>query len=95
MKFIPSPGFCLIEPIEKDTTKLSLSSEDGRRTLSGNVLACGSTYTSEFDAMIDCPVKVGDNIAHATIGYEEIIMDRKKYRIVPFTKIMGVYENDN
>lgn len=95
MKFLPSPGFVLIEPIERDTSKLSLASDDGKRTLSGIVIATGNTYISEFDAIIDCPVKVGDNIAHTTIGYEEIIIERKKYRVVPFTKILGVYENTN
>lgn len=93
MKFLPSPGFVLIEPIEKDTSKLSLSNEDGRRTLTGSVIAVGNKFTSEFGAVIECPVKVGDNIAHATIGYEEIVIERRKLRVVPFTKIIGIYEN--
>jgi co-chaperonin GroES (HSP10) len=92
VQFSPAPGYVLIEPIEREHYGgLSISQRDAEPPKKGMVLAVGASVTTEYGAVINSPVKMGQIIFHTTIGFEEFLIDVKKYRIVPFKNILGVY----
>jgi len=86
----PSSGWLLIEVLEDDKSS-GLILTNKTPPLKGKVLAISGDMVSEFGATIPCPCKVGDIISHTTIGFEEIDYKFKKYRLIPFVKVIGVW----
>lgn len=87
----PTAGWILVEVLEEDKSSgLILSQKEPPKK--GKVLAISDNMVSEFGASIACPVKINDMVSHCTIGYEEIEFRFKKYRLIPFTKIIGIWK---
>lgn len=84
--FQPSPGFVLISPIE-EAQGLSVR-KDLRK---GTVVAVGNTLLTDFNASISCPCSVGDVIQRAARYEGDVFLD-KRYEIVRFQDVQGVYE---
>ena len=84
--FQPSPGFVLISPIEEQQ---GLTVRKDLRK--GEVVAVGAVTYSEFSGkVIECPCKVGDVIQRASRYEGDVFLD-KRYEIVRFQDIQGVY----
>lgn len=91
----PNTGWILIEPLQENYSGLS-HKQDTETIKKGRVLAVPDeeTVTSEFNAVIKCPVKVGQVVSHTTIGFETIQdSGGRELRLVPFLKIIA-FHND-
>ena len=87
--FSPSPGYILVLADEDESSvNLIVSTPPPTR---GTVIAIGDSYVSDYGKKRECPVKIGDLILHATIGFEKITHNSKQYKVIKFENIMGVY----
>jgi chaperonin GroES len=66
-----------------DTTKLE-------RPQTGKVLKVGDDLKTEYGAVIDSPVKVGDKIIFKKWGGNEVKIDKKDYFFVRFDDVIGI-----
>lgn len=84
--FKPSPGYCLISPIE-ESQGLTKKTD----TRKGTVVAVGSPVINQFGTKIECPCKVGDVIQREFKYESDVFLDNKRYELVLFTSVQGVY----
>jgi len=92
----PIRGYLLVEP-EVDAVKSKASSMGLElaitvktdRPQSGTVLKVGDDLKTEYGAVIDSPVKVGDKIIFKKWGGNEIKIDDKEYFFIRFDDILG------
>lgn len=78
----PLPGVIIGEPYVEDTTFRSLKESAGDVQMS-KVVACGNSYTDDGGILRECPVKVGDVVAHRYTG-QDFDIGVKKYRSFRF-----------
>ncbi len=77
VKFTPTPGRILIKPTDLSKSLFNVTSQD-LVLQTGEVIAVSPSFTTNFGATIECPVKVGDVIQHAdttslgTAGWQQI-----------------------
>ncbi len=96
INFKPSPGFILVDPIEKDKkSSLMVVKDDQDKPYKGIVMAIGTDLLTQSGTYMVSPVKVGDFILYSIMGAEEFKMEykgniRHRFIIVPFTKVLGV-----
>jgi len=93
----PIRGYLLVEPEVNETKKRASSvgiilQEDAlknERPQSGTVLKVGLDLKTEYGAVIDSPVKVGDLILFKKWGGNEIKIDEKDYFFIRFDDVLG------
>lgn len=90
----PTSGYILATPFEQPAS-LRVYQKESDPPKRAVIVAVGTPYILESGATIECPAKVGDTILHTTIGYEVLKENGKEYRIIHFSKIIGVYEKDS
>lgn len=93
----PTPGYLLIEPLEKEVKTESgiyLPENAGEKPLKGKVLAVGD---SEFPDCKDCssckktsPCKKGDVVIYKKWGGNEVKIEGKEYLFVKFEDILAI-----
>lgn len=83
--FKPSPGFILISPIE-EAQGLTKKTD----TRKGIVVAVGADLINQFGTPIECPCEIGD-IIQREYKYEGDVFLDKRYELVLFTSVQGVY----
>lgn len=86
-----APGYALLKPVEMTTSgALTLSSREVNRC---TVIAIGEPGLGEYNGQPSHAFfKVGDDVFHTTIGYEDINVNGEAHRITKFTNILAVYE---
>ena len=96
-KFKPSPGFILIDPLEKDKKSDFIQVTDNQDVpFKGHVVAVGDPTTDENGNKKLPTAKAGDFVLYSIVGTEEFKMEYKKdlrYKLVvaPFSRILGVF----
>jgi len=92
--YIPAPGYCLIDPQEKDHKSDYIAVQDSvDKSHKGKVVAVGDTKVTDFGIKIESPVKVGDLALYSIVGVEETKLEfegdlRHRFVIVPFGRIL-------
>jgi len=92
--YIPTSGFCLIDPLEKDKKSDYMTIQDSvDRPYKGTVIAVGDTKISDYGIKQECPVKVGDFVLYSIAGIEETKLEykgdpRHRFIIAPFGRIL-------
>jgi len=96
INFKPTPGFILVDPLEKDIKSSRMAVPDAQdKPYKGTVVAVGEKMLTLSGERLDSPVKVGDFILYSIQGIEEFKMEykgniRHRFIIVPFIKVLGV-----
>lgn len=96
IQFTPTPGYCLLDPIQKDTKSNYMTVHDAvDQPHKATVLAVGKPKVTDFGAVIESPVKVGDFVLFSISGCERFKMEYKndpRYGLViaPFGRVLGV-----
>ena|SRR3990167_9987214 len=91
-----TPGYILIDPLEKDTKSKYLTIYDAvDQPHKGVVLVVGEPKITDFGAIIQPPVKVGDFVLFSISGCERFRSTYKedpRYELViaPFGRVLGV-----
>jgi len=87
--FKPEPGWLITIPyITKDQTFQSEHEVSGECQQS-EVIAVGKSYTDDRGQKRTIGVKVGDVILH-TYSMDTCTIGFNKYRIVPFSRVLGI-----
>ncbi len=96
INFKPTPGFILVDPLEKDIKSSRMAVPDVQdKPYKGTVMAIGGKMITQSGERLNSPVKVGDFILYSIQGIEEFKMEykgdfRHRFIIVPFTRVFGV-----
>lgn len=99
VNFECTPGYILIDPLEKDTKSKFMTVQDPiDQPHKGTVLAIGTPKLTDFGAVIGSPVKAGDFVLYSISGCEKFRMEYKgdpRYQLViaPFGRVLGVIKN--
>lgn len=92
--YILAPGFCLIDPEEKDKKSDYIAVQDlVDKSHKGKVVAVGDAKITDFGIKIESPVNVGDLALYSIAGVEETKLEfegdfRHRFVIVPFGRIL-------
>ena len=95
MKYIPSPGIVLIQPLQEASHKIIVQGNDNSRIQSGKVLAMGmeapNSDTSKVAMNQYC--KVGDIVYFLSYegDYDSTKIEGQKYYLVKREDLRGVY----
>ena len=94
----PTPGYLLIEPLEKEIKTASgiyLPDNAGEKPQKGKVLAMGSVQCTDCKCS-DCkctgetPCKVGDTVLYKKWGGNEVKVENKEYLFVKFEDLLAI-----
>lgn len=98
-KLKPTPGYILIEPLEKElktSSGIYLPETSGEKPQIGKVIATGlATYSDckcSCDCKIESPAKVGDTVLYKKWGGNEVKVDNKEFMFVKFEDILAIQE---
>ena len=95
-KFKPSPGYVLINPLEKDKKSDYMCVTDTQdQPFKGTVIAVGDSYIDDKGNEKKPTVSVGDFVLYSVMGTEEFKMEydnNPRYRLIisPFSRILGI-----
>ena len=99
IRFRPSPGIVLVEPLDGNSDdKIKWSSETKGKIGLGKVVSVGDTVLTDFGAEIECPVQPGDTVYFLRYesGYDESTINGKTYVWALFRDIRGIEDyNEN
>lgn len=93
LKLKPTPGYILIEPLEKEVKTASgiyLPDNAGEKPQKGKVLAVGADETTDSGKMKKSPVKAGDIVIYKKWGGNEVKIDGTEYLFVKFEDVLAV-----
>lgn len=88
----PTPGYLLIEPLEKETKTASgiyLPDNVGEKPQKGKVIASGSKAYHEGHEF-ESPAKVGEVVLYKKWGGNEVKLDNKEYTFIKFEDVLAV-----
>ena len=91
INFAPVQGYLLLEPLEDSQPEgWNVEGVDERPQIA-RVLKVGEpTYYENSDRVFKSPCKVGDTIIHSSMGFENITIEGKEYRMLPFLRVLMV-----
>lgn len=90
----PTPGYLLIEPLEKEVKTASgiyLPDNAGEKPQMGKVIATGNSIYAEGHEVIS-PAKIGETVMYKKWGGNEVKIDNKDFTFVKFEDILAVRE---
>lgn len=94
MNLKPTPGYLIIEPLEKEVKTASgiyLPDNAGEKPQMGKVVAVGAnTYFENHE--IESPAKNDQLVVYKKWGGNEVKIDGKEYMIVKFEDILAIKE---
>lgn len=93
LKFKPTAGYIIIEPLEKETKTSSgiyLPDSAGEKPQKGKVLAVGASEITEKGTKKNSPVKKGDVVIYKKWGGNEVKISGIEYLFVKFEDILAV-----
>lgn len=95
----PTPGYLLIEPLEKETKTASgiyLPDNAGEKPQMGKVVAVGASVKcdckGDCSCKIDSPAKTDEVVLYKKWGGNEVKIEGKEYLFVKFEDILAVQE---
>jgi chaperonin GroES len=92
----PTPGYLLIEPLEKETKTASgiyLPDNAGEKPQKGKVIAVGDDVCSDCKGsccMVSSPAKLNETVLYKKWGGNEVKIEGKEYLFVKFEDILAV-----
>lgn len=98
-KFIPSPGFVLVRPIEIDKTSAGIYLPEGAQTTDvgepnrGIVVAVGKSKLYTSGQIVESPCKVGDVVMFKWHTMQ-MLYEGKKHHFMSYEDIFGVLEEE-
>jgi co-chaperonin GroES (HSP10) len=91
LNYTPVSGYLLTEPLEANQAVGWNAESDDEKPQLAKVLKVGpETWHETHGKRLKAPCKIGDTIIHSSFGFENIIIDGKDYRMVPFNKVLMV-----
>ncbi len=94
----PTPGYILIDPLEKDEKSQYIAVQDSiDKPHKGTVIAVGDSKVTDYGINIESPVKIGDFVLYSIAGCEEFKTEykgdpRHRFIISPFGRILLVFK---
>lgn len=90
-KYALVAGYLLTEPLEVTKIGGIAIEDDQQRPQHAKVLKVGdATWHDNVDRVLESPCKVGDTIVHSSVGFENVTIEGKELRMVPFGKVLMV-----
>ncbi len=89
---IPSAGYLLIEPAQKEQKTASgiyLPDNAGDKPQKGTVIAVGSDEVSDHGTKKSSPVKVGDSVIYKKWGGNEVKYEGNDYMFIKFEDVLA------
>ncbi len=93
LKLKPTPGYLLVEPLEKEVKTASgiyLPESAGEKPQKGKVLAVGAPETTEKGNKRTSPVKENDVVIYKKWGGNEVKIGSVEYLFVKFEDVLAV-----
>ena len=90
INYIPSEGNLICEPLEGEASQHLTIQDEGFEQKSKVIAVGKDTYYPNTNITLKSPAKIGDEIIHSSLGWENIRILGKKYRVVPFQKVVAV-----
>ena len=91
LKYTPVPGYLLLEPLEDSQPGgWNVEGVEERPQIARVLRAGKSTWYENSDRVFHSPCKVGDVIIHSSVGFENITIEGKEYRMLPFSRVLMV-----
>lgn len=90
IKLIASPGIAIVEPIEKDSSSLNITSKSESRILEGKVISVGPSTVDHGAIIMSLEFcQEGDVIRFLSYegNYDNFMIDDKKYYCVKWQDI--------
>ena len=90
----PTPGYLLIEPLEKEVKTASgiyLPDNAGEKPQKGKVVAVGAKIYQDGHE-VETPAKVGETVLYKKWGGNEVKIDNIEYTFIKFEDILAVEE---
>lgn len=94
-KFTPSPGYVLIDPLDKVEKSSNVAVVDAAdKPHFGVIIKIGDTRLDEKGNVVSCSQKEGQYVWYSIAGIEETKMlfeddPRHRFVIAPFSRILG------
>jgi len=88
----PTPGYILIEPLEKETKTASgiyLPDNAGEKPQKGKVIALGGPIYTDGKEILS-PAKLNETVLYKKWGGNEVKIDNKEYLFVKFEDILAI-----
>ena len=88
----PTPGYLLIEPLEKEAKTASgiyLPDNAGEKPQKGKVVAVGAKIYQD-NHEVEAPAKVGETVLYKKWGGNEVKIDNIEYTFIKFDDILAV-----
>lgn len=88
----PTPGYLLIEPLEKEVKTASgiyLPDNAGEKPQKGKVLVSGGVVLQDGQK-ISSPAKAGDVVIYKKWGGNEVKIEGKEYLFVKFEDVLAI-----
>ncbi len=88
----PTPGYLLIEPLEKEVKTASgiyLPDNAGEKPQKGKVIALGNSVFQD-GREIESPAKLNEVVLYKKWGGNEVKIENKEYLFVKFEDILAV-----
>ncbi len=89
----PSKGYVVAEPTDNEKPD-GYTIVDNETPQRAKVLLVGENTYHTSGQEFKAPCGEGDTVIHSGFGFEDIKVEGKKLRLIPFDKILGVI-NDN
>lgn len=90
-KFIPAAGYILVETLDDRPQGLKLP--DKKDSRKAKVISVGKDTVGVYNGEPHvAPCKVGDVILHEYQYEGDVELNKKKYKVVKFESVLGVYE---
>ena len=90
INYIPSEGNLICEPLEGEASQHITIQDEGFEQKSKVLIVGKDTYHPNTNIPLKAPAMVGDEIIHSSVGWENFRIMGKKYRIVPFQKVLAI-----
>lgn len=97
LKLKPLMGYILVEPEKAENTTASgiiLPDSAKEQPAQGRVVAVGDEMVLESGKVLRAPVNVGDRVVYRKWGGDEIKISGVDYKLVSFSDLMGVFEEE-
>jgi len=87
------PGYVLVEPVDQQQKTVSgiyLPDSHDEKPQQGKVLAISPSWTTEHNATIKCPVKIGNMVLYKKWGGSEVQIEDKEFQFLKYEDILAV-----
>ena len=90
----PAKGYLLLEILENESPESIAMPASDQVPQRGKVIAVGgATWYETIHEVFRSPAKVGQIVVHSGFGFENVRIRGDEYRLLPFGKVLGIFND--